>query len=154
MRSGVDLIAKEAEYHKSCRAQFLIETENKDKAPDGGSSHFHHKIAFASLVSYIQNEVIANEKSMLISDLLSNYKEEYISAGGDRGEIATYTPQSLTRKIREHFNDRITIGIVDYRKGNIIYSSSCTLEDAKHRLHDDAQKYEEESKMGCIISKI
>ena len=147
MRSGVDLIAKEAEYHKSCRVQFLLETENKDKAPDGGSSHFHHKIAFASLVSYIQNEVIANEKSMLISDLLSNYKEEYISAGGDRGEIATYTPQSLTRKIREHFNDRITIGIVDYRKGNIIYSSSCTLEDAKHRLHDDAQKYEEESKI-------
>lgn len=61
IRSGVDLIAKEAEYHKTCRSQFLKETGDEDKPTEGSSSQSYHKRAFAPLLSYIQTEVVEKQ---------------------------------------------------------------------------------------------
>ena len=81
IRIGVDLIAKEAEYHKSCRVQFLRETDDRDNTTEENSSPTYHKRALTALLSYIQVEVIEKQRSMLISDLFSMYTEEYISDG-------------------------------------------------------------------------
>ena len=59
IRSGIDLIAKEAEYHKSCRVQFLRETDDQDRTTvPASSSQSYHKRAFESVLTFVQNEVI------------------------------------------------------------------------------------------------
>ena len=78
VRSGVQLIAKEGECHSSCRLLFNRETAhyvNHDKKEK--SCSFYHKRAFSSVLSYIKSEVIECQRSVLISDLLHMYKEEY-----------------------------------------------------------------------------
>ena len=49
VRSGADLIAKEAEYHKSYRQTFLKETDKQDELAEKTSSKTCHKAAFASI---------------------------------------------------------------------------------------------------------
>ena len=61
--NNVDLIAKEAKYHKTCRAVFLKEIENHVTVEGSGegtshSLHQHHNNAFVSIYSYIQKEII------------------------------------------------------------------------------------------------
>ena len=67
---------------------------------------------------------------MLVSNLLSMYKEEYTSAGGDREDIQAYTAQNLTRKIKKNFFKEVTIKLAVYQEGNFIYSYSLPEEDA------------------------
>ena len=77
--SGVDLIAKEAEYHKSCRQAFLKETDKQDESPENPSSKSCHKTAFAFLLPFVQEEVLTKQRSILVSDLHGIYKEEFSS---------------------------------------------------------------------------
>ena len=147
IRSGVDLIAKEAEYHKSCRVQFLRETDVQENPTEEGSSQSYHNRAFASLLSFIQDEVLRKHRSVLISDLLSMYREEFTIVGGDGMDVQTYTAQNLTRKIREHLKEEITISLVNQRQGNFIYNSDISEDDAWNLLHEDAERYEEENKL-------
>ena len=147
IRSGVDLIAKEAEYHKSCRVNFLRETDDEERPSERSSSQSYHKRAFESLLCYIQSEVVGKKRSVLVNDLLGMYKEEYIILGGDAEDIQPYTAQNLTRKVKDHLKDDITITLADHRKGNFIYSSTLLEDDAKARLHEDAQRYEEDNKL-------
>ncbi|CAB4021739.1 Hypothetical predicted protein, partial [Paramuricea clavata] len=149
VRSGVDLIAKEAEYHKSCRVQFLKDTDKQDKPMETTSSQSCHKMAFASLLSFIQDEVLAKHRTIFVSDLLAMYKEEYASIGesGTESDVPVYTAQNLTRKIKDHLKDRVTITLVNQRKGNCIHSSDIPEEEAHIRLHEDSKRYEENSKL-------
>lgn len=146
LRSGIDLIAKEAEYHKSCRVQFMLEADAQDRPSEGSSSHSCHKKAFSSLLSYIQNEVIIKQRSVLISDLLDMYKVEYTSVGGDGSEVQNYTAQNLSRKVKDHLKE-VIIKLADHRKGNFIYSSTVTENDAMARLHEDSHRYEQDNKL-------
>ena len=85
VRSGVDLIAKEAEYHKSCRISFDKETNiiaTEGSKPQTSTFHYYHKCAFKSLSGYIEIEVIQNLRSLLVSNLLELYKAEYTGNGG------------------------------------------------------------------------
>ena len=149
IRSGVDLIAKEAEYHKSCRVLFLRETDldNEEKPREVSSSQSYHNSAFASLVSFIENEVLRKNRSVFVSDLLAMYKEEYTGVGGDWTDVQAYTAQNLTRKIEEHLKEKVTIRLVNQRKGNFIYNSVISEDDARNRLHKDAERYEEDNKL-------
>lgn len=84
---------------------------------------------------------------MLASHLLGLYKEEYIGEGGGHADVTNYTAQSLTRKIKDHFQDKISIELLDQRRSNFIYISTLSVEDAKARLHEDAEQYEEGNKL-------
>ncbi len=70
-------------------------------------------MAFECILTFVQNEVVGKQRSVLVSDLLGLYKEEYISIGGDGADIQTYTVQNLTRKV----NEQVTIKLLDKRKG-------------------------------------
>ena len=145
----MDLIAKEAEYHKSCRVLFLRETDpdNEEKPREATSSQSYHNSAFASLVSFIDNEVLRKNRSVFVSDLLAFYKEEYTSVGGDWTDVQAYTAQNLTRKIEEHLKEKVTIRLLNQIKGNFIYNSIISEDDAQNRLHKDAERYEEDNKL-------
>lgn len=78
---GVDLITIEAEQHKSCRVQFMHETEEKSSTVVT-SEDFHMK-AFRALCTFIQFEVIQNMKCLVMMSLLDKYRTEYTCCGGD-----------------------------------------------------------------------
>ena len=149
VRSGVDLIAKEAEYHKSCRQAFLKETDKQDETAEKSSSKSCHKTAFASLLSFVEDEVLKKQRSILVSDLLGMYKEEFSSIGetGTESDVPVYTAQNLTRKLKDYLKDKITITLLNQRKGNFIHSADIPKEEANNRLHKDAKRCEENSKL-------
>lgn len=129
IRSGEDLIAKEAGYHKSCPVLFLKETDEQDKSTQRNTSY--HKKAFSSALPYIKNEVIGKQRSVLVRDLSDMQKEEYSSLGGHSGDLQADTIQNLTRKIKDHLKENITIRLADQQKGNFIYCSTVSEEDAR-----------------------
>lgn len=145
IQSGVDLIAKEAEYRKSCRIQFLNETADQDEPRQQRQSY--HKDAFANLVAFIQCEVLEKHLSVLVSDLLNMYREEYTNLAGEEKDVQAYTAQNLTRKLKEHFKAQIKVSLINQRKGNFIYSSSMSEEDAQNSLNEVGQRYEEDNKL-------
>lgn len=89
--SGVDLIAKEAEYHMSCRISFLKESE--DRCPSEHGSHVlsHRKASMGSTISHFQDEVIEKKHTVLLSSLLEMYKKEFIVI--TETNIPSYTGQ-------------------------------------------------------------
>lgn len=159
VRSGVDLVAKEAEYHKSCRQTFLKETGKQDETVEKASSKSCHKTVFASLLSFVQDEVLKKQRSILVSDLLGMYKEEFSSIGetGTESDVPVYRAQNLARKLKDHLKNKVTITLLKQRKGNFIHSADIPKEEAANRLHEDAKRCEENSieiDLGSSTSKI
>ncbi len=145
VRSGVDLIAKEAEYHRSCRATFLKETDASDR-PTTSTSTYHSR-AFVSLCSDIQRDVMENKRSILVSTLLEMYKQRFLNVGGRTEDVSSYASQNLLRKLREKFRDRIGIKLADQRRGNFIFSSTISETDAKANLLKDAEYQQQDDKL-------
>ena len=109
VRPGTDLIAREAEYHKSCRIEFNNASTPKlakHTEQNYGPSHFHKK-TFEILCSYIETEVIHKQRSVLVTYLLEIYKEAYTNHGGGEANVVSYQIQSLLRKVRDHYKERI-----------------------------------------------
>lgn len=119
-RIGADLIAKGAEYHKSCRVQFYKETEDSKPAC---SVYHHHKSAFSSLRAFIEAEILDGNQTMKASDLLETYKLHYNDSGGNMVDVDGYKIKILMSKIREKFGERISISLLDRRRGNFVYNS-------------------------------
>ena len=138
----VDLIAKEGKYHKSCRTQFMHETELP--GPSKGTSHEIHKRAFASICHYIDTEILKANKCVLVSSLLNKYKTEYCSTGGDPADISTYSSQNLLRKVHDSFSEKVRVQLVDQRRGNYICSVMLTDEEARTQIfseeHEETEK--------------
>lgn len=145
LRTGVDLIAADAWYHRSCRAKFLIEG-NQTGQREMRVPQNYHKDTFASICEYIQDEVFEKQRSLLVSAVLDVYKAEYESIGGDEADIKSYLPQNLQRKIIDFFGHKIKVKLADYRRGNFIYSSEVADDDAVARLHND-QEHEQNDKL-------
>ena len=63
----------------------------------------------------------------------------YIGNGGTES-IDSYTPQALTRKLLEKFKDSLCISLLDHRKGNVLYGSALSEDDAIASLHIEEEK--------------
>ena len=148
IHSGVDLIAKEAEYHKSCRVQFDKETENKPKLSTAPRQY--HNSAFISLCNFVQHEIIDNKRSMLVTSLLDIYRQEYIANGGLEAELVSYTCQALLRKISERFKEKISVTNLAKRTGNILHSSDLTEEDARNKLNDNEDTCKQDERIRWV----
>lgn len=72
-----------------------------------------HKKAFESIKSYIANEIVLKETPLLITHLLTLYTEEYVTAGGEGGEVEDYANRHLTSKIKEQMSDKVTVKLAD-----------------------------------------
>ena len=77
------------------------------------------------------------------------YKEEFISIGesGTESDEPVYTAQNLTRKLKDHLKDKVTITMLNQRKGNFIHSSDICKEEALSHVYKDAKRCEENSKL-------
>ena len=136
----VDLIAKEAQYHKSCRRQFFKQVEGATLKNKDVSTRQLHSTTFDALSALIEKDVIGNNKAMLSTSILELYKSEFISAGGTTDDIESYTAQALTKKIKEKFGEKISISLYDHRKGNFVYSSTMSDSEARLSIQGDDEK--------------
>lgn len=93
---GIDLIAKEAQYHKSCRRDFFKEMDSQGiSEPAETSSRKVHSETFNTIAELIQNEIISKGHAMFVSFLYDLYKAEYLGNGGTAESIGSYTTQAL-----------------------------------------------------------
>ena len=121
--------------------------ETEDHDDEELSYYMCHKKAFKFINSCIQKELIEREQTLVLGDLLSMYKNEYVIAGGNKEDVEAYPAQTLMRKVKDHFQDKLAVGLYDYRKGNILYSSAISEDEAKGRLNENSVTYEEENKL-------
>ena len=61
---------------------------------------------------------------MLVNDLLGMYIEEYTSGGGDGADVDAYTAQNLTRKVKDHFKEDVSIKLANHQKVKIVHITS------------------------------
>ena len=141
IHSGVDLIAKEAQYHKSCRRVFFKEVEGAVSKNEDVSSRRLHSTTFGIISALIEMDIIGNHKAMLSNSIHELYKCEFLNAGGTTDDIESYTAQALMKKIKNTFGDKISVSTNDHRKGNFVYSSSMTDAEARASLHNDDEKH-------------
>ena len=140
---GIDLIAKEAQYHKSCRRDFFKEMDSQGiSKPSETSNRKVHSETFNTTAELIQNEIISKRHATFVSSLYDLYKAEYLGNGGSEEDIASYTTQALTRKIKEKFGDRISITLFNRHKGNFRYSLSLSEDEGKASLQSEREKYQ------------
>ena len=137
--SGVDLIAKEAQYHKSCRREFFREFDNQPESTETSNKQLH-KATFEALSQLIEEYVIGDGRSMLATSLMELYKREYLNSGGTEDAIDSYTVQALMKKVMDRFGNKVTISLYNHRKGNYIYRSDKTEGEARASLHNDEER--------------
>lgn len=138
---GVDLIAKEAQYHKSCRRDYFKEAGVVDNANANITSRRLHSQSFNTISDLIQKEVIDNNKAMLVNSLFELYRCEYLSFGGTPDQFDSYTAQALMYKVKEKFKDRISTTSYDQRRGNSLYNSNLSQTEARAKIDNDDEKH-------------
>ena len=85
---------------------------------------------FRTIADLIESKVIINGKAMFSTSIFEFYNAEFLSSGGASENIESYTAQSLMKKIKERFKERIVISLFDQRKGNFLYSATMSDSDA------------------------
>ncbi|KAG1673326.1 hypothetical protein GQR58_015644 [Nymphon striatum] len=95
------------QYHKSCRRAYFKQCKEAAPKPDAVSSQQLHSETFKTISDFINTEMIQNNKVMLVSSAQDLYEAEYCSLGGREDDIAVYSIQALTRKLKDTFEDKI-----------------------------------------------
>ena len=121
--SGVDLIAQEAYYHKSCRKLFDKAVKN-NKKEDASGSRTMHNVAFNRLEVELRKQIIECNTAMLLPQIYDLYKHIYVEAGGNLEDLTGYTNQSLKTKVMRAFNGELSEHMYDRRKGIFLFRSS------------------------------
>ncbi|KAG1660883.1 hypothetical protein GQR58_021828 [Nymphon striatum] len=128
------------QYHKSCRRAYFKQCKEAAPKPEAVSSRQLHSEAFKTINDFINTEVIQNNKVMLVLSVQDLYEADYCSLGGREDDIAVYSIQALTRKLKDTFEDKILLSNYTKRQGNFLYSSSMSKVDARARFHGDEAK--------------
>ena len=136
---GVDLIAKEAQYHKSCRREYFKEIEEVSAVKSENSPKLLHSESFNKVAKVIELEVIENCSAMFTLSFLQLYKEHYMSAARTE-DIKNYYAKNLCVKIKSYFRERVCISLYDQRKGTFVRATDISNNEAENRLltNDDA----------------
>ena len=143
--SCVDFAAKEVKYHSYCRIKYQTEAEGKHNQekrmagegciPETSASIWHlnreiHKKAFEA---HLQEVVIKNKGVLMLTDVNNYYCHLLHKFQGNTLEV-TSTVQKLEEKLRKYCGEKTCIVSGNKRKGNILYGSSLSLEEAVQKL--------------------
>ena len=133
--TGVDLIAKEVQYHKSCRREFFKEAEklNSKQCVGEQSSRKIHSKSWDSLAKFIETEVIEKKKPILYQQIYAKYVNIFVENGGDLDEADTYLPRHLIPRILSEFKDIVHTKI-ERPRGKFIHHVSLDVDTAKEML--------------------
>ena len=142
LSTGIDLIAKECKYHRSCRQGYFNSINNRKVIinPDQSSRKCHAN-TFEIIAKHIEKEIFVSKRSVLMSTIFDLYAAEYVSNGGLQDDVDRYSVQSLTDKIGDRFKNKVSISLLDRRKGNILHDSSISETEAKASLTQNSDEY-------------
>lgn len=127
---GEELIAEQAQYHSSCRRNYI---RQKHKPTEHKSNRKKHEEAFQKLCVFLEHEVIENKTPLLATTIFKLYSEEYFAVGGTQSDFEQYSVQMLMYKVQERLTG-ISIDKQSNKPGSFVFSSSMTREDALVKL--------------------
>ena len=115
----------------------MYETLQYDPAAQGSSTcRNKHNKAFSGLSTFVETEIIQNQKPKRANQLMNLYKQEYTATGGSSEDFESYTCQALTVKLKNRFGNQIIIAKGSNKEGNLIYPAEMTHDEAKSYLDD------------------
>ena len=145
----VDFVAKEVKYHNCCRLQYersanktpmgLASTnpnrnpQNEKSSDQTGSWHdsrYVHSEAFSSITSFVHDLIVKKKQVHRMADINKQYKILLCEIGGHYYKSIEPTSQKLEEKLMKYFGDKLTISNSAGAKGNLLYSSELTVEEA------------------------
>lgn len=120
---GVDLIAKEARYHHSCKSAYVLSASRAEKSPAASTSSTPRgkdAQALSELCAYIEQSVIVNERA----ELMTSVFEQYVDLCLAFSETPRDSVFSLSRFLQATFKNRIKIqSPPGKRLGSIIHNA-------------------------------
>ncbi len=124
--TGVDFVAKEVHYHKSCyRGLLNVARDLRDKATSP------HEEPWKQMCEYIKTHIIKTNGSELLTSLHKRYMEWLGQAD------STFLAQHLEAKIAKEFDGDVHITNISKKKGNVVYSCELSKEAAIRRAFFD-----------------
>ena len=120
---GQDLIAKEAQYHTSCRKEYTRKLERNVLKSEtvGAEEQRAHTLALEQLCKFIDQKIMTE----LNVEMISTLRERYLSF---LQETDFYNPEYRTRRLREkllrHYGERLAFHFEQQQKDEIHGSQS------------------------------
>ena len=148
--SDVNLGAKGAWYHRSCRRRYQHQAErveegnSKEKQMEDIASEWHqtrklHFDVFLIIRGFVAKHIIESEEIYFSSELCNMYHSAMIKNGINEGDVSHRT-QKLEKRLSTYFKDKIVIG--PSGKGNIVHSSKITTANAIDLIGNNAHELE------------
>ena len=131
--SNIDFVSKEVKYHSFCRIQYQRESElahGKEKQSIGDRSVYQK--AFDLTAQFVEDRIIKGKDVYYLTDLTNYFNaalQEY------SGEDCNSSSQKLEKRLKDHFNETIKVEKGKTRRGNIVYCSSMSFEEAIRRIY-------------------
>ena len=153
---SIDFVAKEVRYHHTCRKAYINRADNvqisdgkvkPNTEPDCKIFQRAHEIAFDEIKTYVQTNLITNNKA----ELLTSLHERYMSYMAEQGSCDTsYKAQTFGQKLMKHFQGKLKMGKINNRQGNVVFSSSIEKGDAVKIAMQQACSIESKNYRGWI----
>ena len=142
---GVDLFAAEARYHKSCRKKYVANQEpdkwrssKYDKVAKQRTMEEAHKKAFASICTFVDDEILGRCKVLRLSDLCEKYKDELKDTPFANPK---YRAGKLKSKFEKHeaYKGKLSFCKVSAKgkfESFLVYSTGMSLDKAIQSTHE------------------
>ena len=89
-----------------------------------------HAKAFKAICWFTDNVIIKEKKVYKVNDLNNHYQKNLYELGGSKLEDPFSSAQKLEKKIKDFYGNKMKIQKGKTQKGNIIFSSSWSYEEA------------------------
>ena len=147
---GIDLVAKEAKYHHTCKSTFLLRADRTSRTGAGVSIIQQNvTIALKNIHDYIEKSVIVDKRAELLTSLYDRYLD-YCSFADE----APMHKHSLRRNIMASFGTQIKVHSQSGKKlGSIVFNANAA--DDSIRIAYDYSESEERilNKAALILRK-
>ena len=145
--SGIDLIAKEAKYHHSCKSAYLMKAS---RVQSNANTTSKSSPALENITAYVEQNVLDNKRPELLTSIYSRYVDFCNIAG----EEPISTAYSLRRCLLGKFGEKLKYQILVGKKlGVIMYSSEITEDSVRVAYDYTADEEQTISKAAIILRK-
>ena len=147
---GQDLMAKEAQYHTSCRKEYTRKLERNvlKSGTVGAEEQRAHTLALEQLCKFSDQRIMTE----LNVEMISTLRECYLSF---LQETHFYNPEYRTRRLREkllrHYGERLAFHFEQQEKDDFVYSDSLTANDAIGKFHNSSSSEKVKVEQAAMI---
>ena len=126
---NVNLIAKEVQYHHSCRKSYCNRAGEKDCSGQDQSEvtkvRQAHAHAFKQVSIYVKETVLKNK----LCPSLKSVHELYIKYLGSKDVSTDYKSSHLADKVLSYFKGELVMSKMSNKQGNVLHSKHLSEED-------------------------